>query len=314
MSLCDELESRQQRRREVRIHLNDAALDRLVTASDPAEFAAAWQRVRDNFDLLYAVPENVAKLRQAILQLAVQGKLVPQDPSDEPVDSLLAQMHRQGTGRNGANDASAFAIPHHWRWICVKDAGEVQLGRQRAPKYHHGTNMVPYLRVQNVFEDRIDTSDVKEMHFSESDHKTYRLQHGDILLNEGQSFKLVGRPAIFRDEIPNVCFQNTLVRFRPYAPLPSEFALLVFRTYMHTGRFQRVAQQTTNIAHLSAGRFAMLEFPLPPLAEQHRIVARVNELMALCDDLETKLKGQREQADRVAQAVVNAVVNGRSYS
>ena len=133
--------------------------------------------------------------------------------------------------------------------------------------------MRPYLRVANVFEDRIDTKDVHKMHFSAQEYKVYELQRGDILLNEGQSPELVGRPAMFNEEIPGACFQNTLIRFRAYPGISASFALLVFRGYLHTGRFQRLAKWSTNIAHLGAGRFANMEFPLPPLSEQERIVS-----------------------------------------
>lgn len=101
-----------------------------------------------------------------------------------------------------------------WPVVKVQEAGHVQLGRQRAPKYQSGKHTRPYLRVANVFEDRIDLSDVLSMDFDDSDFKTYRLRHGDILLNEGQSTELVGRPAMWREELPECCFQNTLIRFR----------------------------------------------------------------------------------------------------
>jgi len=87
--------------------------------------------------------------------------------------------------------------------------GRVQLGRQRAPQHHAGPNMRPYLRVANVFEDRLELGDVMEMNFDPQEYETYRLVPGDILLNEGQSRHLVGRPAIYRDEVPGACFQNT---------------------------------------------------------------------------------------------------------
>jgi type I restriction enzyme S subunit len=74
--------------------------------------------------------------------------------------------------------------------------------------------MRPYLRVANVFENRIDISDVLEMNFTPEEFEVYALEYGDILLNEGQSLELVGRPAMFKNEIEGACFQNTLVRFR----------------------------------------------------------------------------------------------------
>jgi type I restriction enzyme S subunit len=177
-------------------------------------------------------------------------------------------------------------LPSHWNLLRVGDVGRVQLGRQRSPKYHNGPNMKPYLRVANVFEDRLDLSDVMQMDFSPDQLERYILQPGDILLNEGQSPHLVGRPAMFRGELPEVCFTNSLIRFQPGPDTDGEFALLVFRSHLHSGRFQKEARITTNIAHMAAGRFKTVEFPVPPEEEQLSLVAETQRRLSLVDALE----------------------------
>ena len=92
MTLCDELEARKQKVSINCIRLNDASIHKLLTAREPTKFSKHWQRICDNFHLLDSKPENVNKLRKAILQLAVQGKLVPQDPKDEPASVLLKKI------------------------------------------------------------------------------------------------------------------------------------------------------------------------------------------------------------------------------
>jgi type I restriction enzyme S subunit len=171
--------------------------------------------------------------------------------------------------------------------------------------------MRPYLRVANVFEDRIDTSDVLQMNFDPHEYEKYLLQHGDILLNEGQSPELLGRPAMYRGEVPGACFQNTLVRFQAYDGLLPALALCVFRSYMHSGRFRKIAQITTNIAHLSTGRFAEVEFPLPPLPEQHRIVAEVERRLSVISELEGTVAANLARAGRLRQAVLKRAFEGR---
>lgn len=311
MKLCDELEERQRRRMEARVRVNRSALHHLVTSTDDAELAENWSRVQDNFHLLYDVPETVTELRQAIVQLAVRGKLVPQDPNDEPASVLLERIEQEKQLRTTRRDILStpdevpFAVPEGWEWTCIAHAGAVKLGRQRSPKDHHGPYMRPYLRVANVQDGWIDFSDVLEMNFSPEEFEIFQLQPGDILLNEGQSYELVGRPAVYHGEMPGVCFQNTLIRFRPYSGVDSEYACMVFRSYMQNGRFRANAQQTTNVAHLSAGRLSKIEFPLPPYPEQLRIVERMRQLMAFCDALEAKLALVRTKAESLASAVVH---------
>lgn len=157
------------------------------------------------------------------------------------------------------------------RIVRVTDAGQVLMGRQRSPKYQQGISPSPYLRVANVFDGHIDTTDVKKMDFSDDEFEKYRLIRGDILLNEGQSRELVGRSSIFRGEVPDCCFQNTLVRFRPTSA-SSEYAQHYFQFCLYTGRFVGVAKQTTSIAHLGAKRFALMKFPLVNAQVEQQVV------------------------------------------
>lgn len=207
-----------------------------------------------------------------------------------------------------------FDLPPGWAWATVDGVGEVQLGRQRAPKYHTGTNMRPYLRVANVFEDRIETSDVMSMHFDPDEFERYRLLPGDILLNEGQSPELLGRPAMYRGAPTDVAFTNSLIRFRPYLGIEPAWALTVFRHYMRIGRFTRESRITTNIAHLSANRFKTIEFPVPPVEEQRRIVAVLEEGLSDLDRTIHDLVPLGRHLERLTESVIHAAVLGRLIS
>jgi type I restriction enzyme S subunit len=203
------------------------------------------------------------------------------------------------------------ALPAGWAWAVVEDVGHVQLGRQRSPKNHTGPHMRPYLRVANVYEARIDTSDVLEMNFDPADYERYKLEPGDVLLNEGQSKELVGRPAIYRGEVPGACFQNTLVRFSPRPGITSEWALAVFRLYLHDGTFQSIARWTTNIAHLGAQRFAGLDFPVVPTSEAERITAVLDSYLSRLDDVVATLERVQRNLKRYRASVLKAAVEGR---
>jgi type I restriction enzyme S subunit len=296
---------------------------------------------------LKRVEANLKRYRASVLKAAVDGHLVPTEAelakkekrTYEAASVLLERILKERRHRweqaelakmkakgevpknekwkdkyeePAAPDTSELPeLPEGWCWTMVNHVGRVQLGRQRAPQHHQGSHMRPYLRVANVYEDRIDTSDILEMNFSPSEFETYCLGQGDILLNEGQSLELVGRPAMYRGEVPGACFQNTLVRFRAIESLNERYALIVFRAYFHNGRFQKIAAWTTNIAHLGAGRFAALEFPLPPLAEQERIVDEVERLLTMADAVAVSSREKRAHIARLRQSILRWAFEGK---
>jgi type I restriction enzyme S subunit len=174
------------------------------------------------------------------------------------------------------------------RWVKARDAGRILMGRQLSPKYKTGKNTRNYLRVANVFDGFIDTSDVNEMDFNESEFETFKLKSGDVLLNEGQSRELVGRSAIFREDVPDCCFQNTLIRFRPNAGVLPEFAHYYFQYCQYTSRFVQISKQTTSIAHLGVQRFAEMKFPLLPIDVQRAIVEALSAVVTAIPHLKKR--------------------------
>ncbi len=165
-------------------------------------------------------------------------------------------------------------LPHGWNRKTVGEIGDVQLGRQRSPKDHVGPHMRPYVRSANITWDGWDFSDVKEMNFSPAEFKTFRLQSGDVLLNEGSgSPSEVGKPAIWNDEIKNACFQNTVLRVRSDAFYPEllRYALLFLA---RTGAFIRNTQGV-NIIHIGKAGLSRTCIPVPPISEQPKILKEI---------------------------------------
>jgi type I restriction enzyme, S subunit len=194
-----------------------------------------------------------------------------------------------------------------WELVKVADAGDVQLGRQRAPRYQSGEFTRPYLRVANVYEDRLALEDILSMDFNESDFDRFSLQADDILLNEGQSTELVGRPAIWQNEIADCCFQNTLIRFRAYREKTEpEYALCVFLRYLHAGKFASVSSKTSSVAHLGAARFARMPFPLPPIKLQAEF-ARVRKVQRRLVD---RMQSQLTDSTNLFGSLVQRAFNG----
>jgi type I restriction enzyme S subunit len=206
---------------------------------------------------------------------------------------------------------AAARDPKHWVTAKVADVGEIQLGRQRSPEHHQGPHMRPYLRVANVYEDRINTRDVHRMNFTPTEFATYALRPGDILLNEGQSLELVGRAAMYRGEVPGACFQNTLIRFRCKPGIHPSFALLQFRWFLHTQRFQKISKWTTSIAHLGVTRFVAMDFSVPPAREQVRIAEEVEKQFTRLSAAVAAFEKVKANLKRYRASVLKAACEGR---
>lgn len=177
--------------------------------------------------------------------------------------------------------------------VKASQAGEVLMGRQRAPQYDRGLAPRPYLRVANVYDGYIDISDVKEMDSTDDEFEQYKLYPGDVLLNEGQSRELVGRSSVFKGEIADCCFQNTLIRFRPQR-VSSQYAQHYFQYCLYSGKFIAISKQTTSIAHLGVSRFAEISFPIAQPEQESRIVTSLSRI-------EMKLRATIERKEQLKQ-------------
>jgi len=154
--------------------------------------------------------------------------------------------------------------------------------------------MMPYLRVANVHDERIDYADVLSMNFTPAEQKRYALLPGDILLNEGQSLELVGRSAIYEGIPGEYCFQNSIVCFRTHPGVCTpRFVAAVFKRWLDLGRFMTVARQTTSMAHLGADRFARMWMPRPPFPEQSSIAEKYTAVQRQLSDERTNLEKLR---------------------
>ena len=202
------------------------------------------------------------------------------------------------------------ALPPGWAWATIGDVAEVQLGRQRSPQHHTGSQMRPYLRAANVTWSGVTLEDVKEMNFDDSDFEKYRLEPGDILLNEASgSPHEVGKPAIWRGEIEGCCFQNTLLRLR---------ARIVDVDYLYwycllaalTGRFGE-AGRGVNIRHL--GKQGLMRFPIPvaPLAQQERMVTVIQEHFSRLDTSENALAAAQLKIQALRSSVLANTFSGQ---
>jgi type I restriction enzyme S subunit len=201
-------------------------------------------------------------------------------------------------------------LPEGWCYVQLDNIAEVRLGRQRSPSRATGPNMRSYLRAANVTWSGLDLSDVKQMDFSPEEQKIYRIKYGDVLLGEASgSISEVGKPAIWKDELEEVYFQNTLIRVRSDGPLPS----YLYVQFLHDAvseRFRSIAKGV-GIHHLGAGNVSGWIVTVPPLAEQERIVAEVERQLSVVAELEATVAANLARAGRLRQAILKRAFEGK---
>lgn len=207
----------------------------------------------------------------------------------------------------GYKQTAVGVIPEEWEVSSVRKKGEVLTGKALAASAPGRKR--PYLRTKNVFDGRIDVSDVLTMPMTDEQFLQFQIRNGDVLLNEGQSLELVGRCAMYQDEYPEPCaIQNALLRFRSGADVCAEFSSYLFRHCQHTGVFARIALQTTSVAHLGGARFEKLELAWPPLAEQRAIAGALSDVDALLTALDRLIAKKRD----IKQAAMQQLLTGQT--
>jgi len=195
---------------------------------------------------------------------------------------------------SGYKRTDVGVIPEDWEVRPVGKMGDVRAGKALAAKGEGQQR--PYLRTKNVFDGQIVLNDVLRMPMTDADFSRYRLRHGDVLLNEGQSLELVGRCAMYKDEYPEPCaIQNQLVRFRARDGVSASFATHLFRHCQKSGVFAKIALQTTSVAHLGVSRFHRLQLAWPSeVVEQEAIAEALSDADTLIESLEQLLAKKRQ--------------------
>lgn len=310
MALCDDLEAAQKKRRETSFVTNKAVLSAVTSASGTRALKESWKRVQDNFEVLYDAPENVQELRQTILQLAVMGKLVRQDPRDEP--AKLGIVDRPGSTALERLTESERLPGYPSAWIVERlgfladVASGVTKGRKLAGRR---VISLPYLRVANVQRGHLDLSLMKEIEIAEGELDRYKLAFGDVVLTEGGDWDKLGRSAVWRSELDLCLHQNHVFRARfDRAVVLPEWASIFTNSPVGRAYFESAAKQTTNLASINMTQLRNCPIPVPPVAEQRRILLRLDQLMALCDDLDARLQKSRANGEALMKAVVEHLV------
>jgi len=320
MVRCDELEKLRADHDHKRIAAHTAALNRLLTATESVTFSATWAFITQNFGELYLDKENVAELRKAILQLAVMGKLVPQDANDQPASELLKEIAaakkrlvKEGKIKTPKPlpeirpEEVPYEVPKGWEWVRFGElATEITTGPfgSMIHKSDYIENGVPLINPSHMVNGKI----IHDQNVTVSAKKakeldSHKLFEGDIVMaRRGE----MGRCAIVDTHSHQwLCGTGSFV-LRFIRKIDRSYILTLFkaesvRAYLGGNS---VGATMTNLNH---GILNKMPVPLPPLAEQHRIVAKIDQLMSLCDELENQIEAAACKQTDLLDAVMAQV-------
>lgn len=269
-------------------------------ASSNAHVISRGNRKKNDF-------HGIKKLRELILELAVRGKLTPQDNTDEDAAILLERIAKIRLEKNGMSKKISsyrtvddkdklFESPPGWRWVRLGEVVDIIRGIT-FPSSEKSTSpeagRVACLRTTNV-QNAVEWEDLLYIRQEFVSRDEQYLQFHDVVMSMANSRELVGKVALIESELgQRSTFGGFLSVIRPLIILP-KFIMLYFRTPKVREALIGSASQTTNIANISLSKLNPLPFAVPPIAEQHRIVAKVDELMTFCDKLE------QNQSDNIA--------------
>lgn len=231
------------------------------------------------------------ELKNSILQLAIQGKLVEQRPEEGTAEELFARIQEEKQRLIAekkikkekplpeiSDDEKPFDIPESWMWVRLGDLFQHNTGKALNSTNRDGTSLT-YITTSNLYWNKFELESLKEMFFTDTEVEKCTVKKGDLLVCEGGDF---GRAAIWESD-ENIRIQNHIHRLRAYSAVCTKFFYYLFYLYKHAGW---IGGKGIGIQGLSSKAIHVIVFPLPPLAEQKRIVAKIEELLPYIDRYE----------------------------
>ena len=306
MGLCDRLEAARAGREAVRDRLAAASLARL-NAPDPETFQDDACFALAALPALTTRPDQIKALRQTILNLAVRGKLVPQDASDEPASELLKRIAKEKARLVKAGEIKKlkalpdeeeppFDLPMNWRWTPIREVASDR--GQEVPQ-----SAFTYIDVTAIDKERGVVADPKVLEASEAPSRARKItRKGDVIYSCVRPY-LLNVAVIETDFDPQPIASTAFAILNGHGLVMPRYIWIVLRSPFMVACVEE-NQRGQAYPAINDADFAVLPFPLPPLAEQHRIVAKVDALMTFCDRLEASLTATAATRRRLADALL----------
>ncbi len=321
MALCDRLEAQQADAESAHAQLVQALLGSMTQAADAEDFATSWQRLAEHFHTLFTTDSSIDALKQSLLQLAVMGKLLPQDPSDEPASELLkriaeekarlvaeGKLKKQKILSEIGKEERAFELPQGWQWVRKAEVFGFLNGYAFKSGWFRpeGIRLLRNVNVSHGVINWKETVCISEEQAAE--FRGFALEENDIVLTLDRPIISTGLKyaVISSADLPCLLLQ----RVAKIAPHAGAVTVNYLSAWLNSRFFVDSIDpgRSNGVPHISTNQVASMPFALPPLAEQHRIVAKADQLMALCDQLRARLTQARQLNEQLATALVEQAV------
>ncbi|MFH1914420.1 MAG: restriction endonuclease subunit S [Pseudomonadota bacterium] len=308
MARCDELEKLRMDKEQMRLDVHTAALRKLLDSQEQNSFADAWGFLTKHFGDLYSVKENVAELRKAILQLAVMGKLVEQDPNDQPASELLKEIEAEKARLvkekkikkpkalpKIKDDEIPYDLPNGWEWVRFFTLGTVKSELVSALDHPTEQQIAPDI-IEKGTGRLVGKRTVEEAGTKGPNNKFYA---GQLLYSKI-------RPSLNKAVIAPY---DGLCSADMYPIIPHVDPEYTIKAILSEPFLVQVRKEENRVKmpKLNLQSLGNIIVPLPPLSEQHRIVIKVDQLMTLCDDLEQKIDAKTSTQTKLLNAVMAQV-------
>ncbi|WP_134795562.1 restriction endonuclease subunit S [Shigella boydii] len=321
--LCDQLEQQSLTSLDAHQQLVETLLGTLTDSQNAKELAENWARISEHFDTLFTTEASVDALKQTILQLAVMGKLVPQDPNDEPASELLkriaqekAQLVKEGKIKKQkplppiSDEEKPFELPEGWEWCKFGLTSEFingDRGSNYPNKNEYVSQGIPWINTGHI--EKKGTLTVTEMNFITegkfNELRSGKIQKGDLVYClRGATF---GKTA-FVTPYETGAIASSLMIIRPFITEMGGYIYNYLTSPFGRSQIYRFDNGSAQ-PNLSANSVMLYSFPCPPLTEQYRIFSQVGLLHELCDKLKTRIKTAQQTQLHLADALTNAAIN-----
>ena len=318
----EQLEQLTEQRIQLKTDFATSALHQLTNG----DTAAAWTFLKDHFHIFFTEVDNIKKLRESILQLAVQGKLTKKwrlaNPDVEPASILLerikaekARLIKEKKIRKEkplppiTPEEIPYELPDGWVWCRMEDIMSIKSGVTKGKRYKSEVISSPYLRVANVQRGFLNLDIIKEILVSVEDYEKYQLEAKDLLMIEGGDPDKLGRCAIWNNEIQGCIYQNHVFRVRPFirSSVNEQFFMRFINSPITRNYYENCAKRTTNLASINKTQMRSTPIAFPPLQEQNAIVEKIEELFVMIELLGRELNLKENSISLIMKAVLREV-------